>query len=81
VLSLPSRAALRAGVRGLRAPPTLETLERQQPLLSAADALEKRAAAIHESPIDEGTFARVLTIATSVAGISVARLILDPLGL
>jgi hypothetical protein len=65
----------------LRSAPTLETLERQQPLLGAADALEKRAGAIHEWPIDEGTFARVLTIATSVVAISIARLILDPLGL
>jgi hypothetical protein len=61
--------------------PTLEALERQRHLLGAADALEKRAHAIHEWPIDEGTFARVITIATSVVAITVARLILDPLGL
>ena len=60
---------------------TLEALERQQRLLSAADALEKRAREIHEWPIDEGTWARVATIATSVVAIAVARLILDPLGL
>lgn len=60
---------------------TLEALDRQHGLLSAADALEKRARAIHEWPIDEGTFVRVLTIATSVIAITVARLILDPLGL
>lgn len=65
----------------VRATPTLETLERQQRLLGAADALEKRANAIHDWPIDEGTFARVLTIATSVVGITIARLILDPFGL
>ena len=59
----------------------LEALERQQRLLGAADALEKRAGAIHEWPIDEGIVARVLTIATSVIAITVARLILDPLGL
>ena len=65
----------------VRTAPTLEGLERQHRLLGAADALEKRARAIHEWPIDEGTFARVLTIATSVIAITVARLILDPLGL
>jgi hypothetical protein len=65
----------------VRAERNLEALERQQRLLGAADALEKRAGAIHEWPIDEGIVARVLTIATSVIAITVARLILDPLGL
>jgi hypothetical protein len=44
-------------------------------------ALEKRAQAIHEWPIDEGILARVITIATSVIAITIGRLILDPLGL
>jgi hypothetical protein len=65
----------------LRASPTLETLEQQRNLLAAADALEKRAKAIHDWPIDEGTLARVLTIATSVVAITLGRLILDPFGL
>jgi hypothetical protein len=65
----------------VRTAPTLETLERQQGLLGAADTLEKRAHAIHEWPIDEGIFARVITITTSVIAIAVARLLLDPLGL
>ena len=65
----------------VRVSPTLETLERQAPLLRAAEALEKRAGEIHEWPIDEGTWARVITIATSVTAITIARLILDPLGL
>ena len=60
---------------------TLEALERQRNLLGAADALEKRARDLHDWPIDEGTFARVLTITTSVIAMAVARLILDPLGL
>lgn len=60
---------------------TLEALEQQRGLLGAADALEKRAHAIHEWPIDEGTLARVITVATSVVAISTARLILEPLGL
>jgi hypothetical protein len=65
----------------VRAARTLEALERQRGLLSAADALEKRAGAIHEWPIDEGTLARVITIATSVIAITLGRLILDPFGL
>lgn len=65
----------------VRESPTLEMLERQRNLLGAADALEKRAKAIHDWPIDEGTFARVLTITTSVVAITIGRLILDPFGL
>ena len=65
----------------VREAPTLETLEQQRNLLSAADALEKRAKAIHDWPIDEGTLARVLTVATSVVAITIGRLILDPFGL
>jgi hypothetical protein len=60
---------------------TLEALEQQHGLLGAADALEKRAHAIHEWPIDEGIWVRVITIATSVLTIAIARLILGPLGL
>jgi hypothetical protein len=63
----------------VRAAPTLDVLERQHSLLGAADALEKRAQAIHEWPLDEGTVSRVVTITTSV--IAIGRLILDPLGL
>ncbi len=65
----------------VQAAPSLESLERQRNLLSAADALEKRALAIHEWPIDEGTLARLITIATSVVAVIVARIILDPFGL
>jgi hypothetical protein len=65
----------------VRSTPTLDSLEQQHRLLAAADALEKRARAIHDWPIDEGTFARVITVATSVIGITIARLILDPFGL
>ena len=65
----------------VRAAPTLAALERQHGLLSAADALEKRAHAIHEWPIDEGMLARVITITTSVVAMIVARMILDPFGL
>ena len=65
----------------VRAAPTLETLEEQHRLLAAADALEKRAQAIHDWPLDEGTLARVITVATSVVAITIGRLILDPFGL
>lgn len=65
----------------VRSTPTLDVLEQQHRLLAAADSLEKRAHALHDWPIDEGTFARVLTITTSVIGITIARLILDPFGL
>ena len=65
----------------VRETPTLQMLEQQRNLLSAADALEKRAKAIHDWPIDERTFARVITIATSVVAITIGRLLLDPFGL
>lgn len=60
---------------------TLEALERQHGLLGAADALEKRASAIHDWPVDEGTWAWVFGIATSVVAITVGRLVVKPLGL
>jgi hypothetical protein len=60
---------------------SLDALEKQRSLLGAADALEKRADAIHEWPFDEGTITRVITITTSVVAITIGRLILDPLGL
>jgi hypothetical protein len=59
---------------------TLEALERQHTLLGAADALEKRARAIHDWPVAEGTWAWVIGIATSIVAIACARLILRPLG-
>jgi hypothetical protein len=65
----------------VRAERTLAALERRQPLLGAADALEKRARAIHEWPIDEATLAWVITVATSVVALTIGRLLLKPLGL
>jgi hypothetical protein len=61
--------------------PTLEALQRQAGLLSAAEALEKRAERIQEWPFDEAIFARVVTISSSVAAVIIARLIMDPVGL
>jgi hypothetical protein len=60
--------------------PVLEALERQHSLVGAADALEKRARAIHDWPVAEGTWRWVIGIATSVVAIACARLILRPLG-
>jgi hypothetical protein len=67
--------------QAVRDEPTLEVLERQVGLLSAAEALEKRAERIQEWPFDEATFARVVTIASSVAAVIIGRLILGPVGL
>jgi hypothetical protein len=65
----------------VHATPTLEALERQRNLLAAADALEKRAASIHEWPFAERTPTLVIAIVTSVIAMTIGRLILDPLGL
>lgn len=65
----------------VREQPTLEVLERQVGLLSAAETLEKRAERIQEWPFDEAIFARVVTIASGVAGVIIARLLLVPIGL
>lgn len=65
----------------VRSDRTLDSLERQQSLLSAADALDRRAGAIHEWPLSEGTITRVITVVTSVVAMMIGRVILDPLGL
>jgi hypothetical protein len=65
----------------LRADGTLGVLEQQRDVLAAADTLEKRAQAIHEWPVDERTVAWVIGIATSVIAVTIARLVLTPLGL
>jgi hypothetical protein len=61
--------------------PTLEVLQQQAGMLNAAESLEKRAERIQAWPFDEATFARVITIASSVAAVIIARLILAPAGL
>jgi hypothetical protein len=60
----------------VRADGTLGALERQRDVLAAADALEKRARAIHEWPLDRGTFAWVVGIAAGVIAVTLVRLIL-----
>lgn len=76
-----ARALYAEAYEPVRTERSLDALDRQHRLLSAADALEKRAHAIHEWPIDEGTVARVITITTSVVAITIGRLLLDPFGL
>jgi hypothetical protein len=61
--------------------PALEVLQRQAGLLSAAEALERRAEHIQEWAFDEATFARVVTIASGAAAVIIGRLILEPVGL
>ena len=46
--------------REVQRAPTLEVLQRQAGLLSAAEALEKRVERIQSWPFDEATFARVV---------------------
>jgi hypothetical protein len=67
--------------QAVRDQPTPEVLQRQAGLLSAAEALEKRAERILEWPFDEATFARVVTIGSSVAAVIISDLILDPVWL
>jgi hypothetical protein len=43
--------------------------------------MARPARAIHDWPIEEGTWAWVVGIATSVVAIACARLVLSPLGL
>ncbi len=70
----------RQAYQPVREEPSLEVLQRQLALLAAADALEKRAERIQEWPFDEAMLARVVTIASSVAAVIIARLILGPVG-
>jgi hypothetical protein len=61
----------------LRRSPTLATLAGQASLLGAAEALEKRAEAIQEWPVDDRTVARLAVIVTGVLTGLILRAILD----
>ncbi|HSF25885.1 MAG TPA: hypothetical protein VLC50_00045 [Actinomycetes bacterium] len=76
-----ARALYAEAYERLRDDASLQVLGQQASLLSAAEALEKRAEQIQEWPFDEAILARVVTIASSVAAVIIARLILDPVGL
>ena len=60
--------------------PTVRTLQEQTPLLSAAEALEKRSSTIQEWPFDEALTGRIAIVVTTVVATVVARIILDALG-
>jgi hypothetical protein len=57
---------------------TLEALQDHSGPLGAAEALEKRAERIQEWPFDEATFARVVTISSTVVAAILARVLLAP---
>jgi hypothetical protein len=65
----------------LRSSPTLEVLYQQHTL--SAQPMHSRSGPMRSTSgrIDEGTWARVAPIATSVVAITIGRLILEPLGL
>lgn len=65
----------------LRSSPSLEILERQAPLLAAAEALEKRADGIQRWPFSDALLARAVVIASSVLAAVVTRLAQRFLGL
>ncbi len=65
----------------VREGPLVEVLEQHASALSAAEAMEKRAERIQEWPFDEAVFARVVTIASTVAAAIIARAILAQVGL
>jgi hypothetical protein len=76
-----ARGLYEQAFRPVREEGTLEALQRQSGLLGAAEALEKRAERIQEWPFDEGTFARVVAISSTVVAAIVARLLLAPFGI
>jgi hypothetical protein len=67
--------------RPIRARWSLGGAAEQSVRLTAAEAIERRAAAIQEWPLDEGLLTRLAAIITSVMGVILARLILSRFGL
>jgi hypothetical protein len=67
--------------RPIRARWSLDGAAEQSAHLTAAEAIERRAAAIQEWPLDEGLLTRLAAIITSVVGVILARLILSRFGL
>lgn len=60
---------------------TLEVLKERSSLLSAAEALEKRADAIQIWPFSDALLTRIVVIGLSVISAIIARLVMKPLGL
>jgi hypothetical protein len=75
-----ARALYAAAYEPLRSSPTLDVLQRQAPLLSAAEALERRADAIQTWPFTNALLARAVVIATSVLAGVLGRLAQRALG-
>lgn len=65
----------------LRATPSLEVLQKQAPLLSAAEALEKRLEGIQTWPFSDTVLVRIVAIASSVVTAIIVKLLLKPLGM
>jgi hypothetical protein len=75
-----ARALYAEAYEPLRSSPTLEVLQRQAPLLSAAEALEKRADAIQTWPFSNALLARAVVLASSVLAGVLGRLAQRALG-
>jgi hypothetical protein len=65
----------------LRFAPSLELLQKQAPLLSAAEALEKRLEGIQTWPFSDAVLVRIVAIASSVVTAIIVKLLLKPLGM
>ncbi len=65
----------------LRFAPSLEVLQKQAPLLNAAEALEKRLEGIQTWPFSDGVLVRIVAIAGSVVTAIIVKLLLRPLGM
>jgi hypothetical protein len=76
-----ARELYAAAYAPLRLSPTLETLQRQAPLLGAAEALERRADTIQSWPFTNAILTRIVVIASSVFTAIVTRLVLKTVGL
>jgi hypothetical protein len=68
-----ARALYAEAYQPLRTDPTLTTLNKQAPLLGAAEGLEKRAESIFEWPIDDGMVRWLAVITTGVLTSLVVR--------
>jgi hypothetical protein len=65
----------------LRFAPSLELLQKQAPLLSAAEALERRLEGIQTWPFSDTVFVRIVAIASSVVTAILVKLLLKPFGM
>jgi len=60
---------------------TLEAIRERAPLVSAAEAIEKRAGLIQEWPFDDRTMTRIVAISTGVVTAIISRMVLRSVGL